>query len=50
MQKAARIGQIAIVQDKFSALRMRVLIEMVNAVCVKEGTTPLDAMNLVAFV
>ena len=35
-------------QDEVPIRRMRVLVEMVDAVCVEEGASPLDAMDLIA--
>jgi len=49
MEQAARIGQISIVQNKFSVSQVRILIKMVNAVSIEERAAPLDAVNIIAF-
>jgi len=49
-QQTARIGQVSVVQDKFSVSEMRILIEMVDAVRIEKRTASFDAMNFVAFV
>ena len=48
--QATGIGHVAIVQHEFTPRHVRVLVEVINAVGVKERGTALDAMHFVAFV
>jgi hypothetical protein len=49
MEQTARIRQITVVQDELPIHRVWVFIEVVDAVCIEEGTTPLDAMYFIPF-
>ena len=46
--EVAGITQVTVVQNKVSRTCVRVLIEMVNAVCVEERGATLDAVYLIA--
>jgi hypothetical protein len=46
--QAARIGHVAVMQDEFAVLDVRVLIEVIDAIGVEQRRAALDAVNLVA--
>ena len=48
--KVAGIAQVAVVQDEVPRAGVRVLIKVVNTVCVKERGAALDAVHLIALV
>jgi hypothetical protein len=48
--EAGRIGEVAVVQDEAAGFDMRVLIQMIDAIGVKERTAALDAVDFIAFI
>ena len=49
VDQAAGIGHVAIVQDKFTRLHMRILIQMIDAIRVEQGGAAFYAVDLIAF-
>ena len=43
------IGQVAIMQEKLGPKHMRIVVEMINALCVESRTATDDAVNFVPF-
>jgi hypothetical protein len=43
------ICQVPVMQDKVAVVLVRVLVEVVNAICVKQRGPALDAVNEIAF-
>ena len=48
--EAGGIGKIPMVKDKFPFLLMRILVEMIDAVCIEQRCTAFDAMDLIPFI
>jgi hypothetical protein len=48
--QARAVGHVAVVQDEFSVLLVRILVEMVDAVGVEQRGAALDAVHVVALV
>ena len=44
------IGHIAVMQDKTRILFMRILIQVIDTVGIKQGRAPLDTMHLITLV
>lgn len=47
--QVAGVRQITVMQFEASILNVRVLVNVVNALCVEQTRTPLDAMYFIAF-
>jgi hypothetical protein len=47
VDETGRIGHIAVMEDKVPACFVGILIEVINASCIKKGAATLDAMHLI---
>jgi hypothetical protein len=48
-RQARRVGHVSVVQDEAPISLVRVLIQMIDAVGIEQGTAPLDTMHFITF-
>jgi hypothetical protein len=47
--KTGRVRQIAVMEDKSTVTDVRILVEVINAIRIKQGRASFDSMDLVIF-